>query len=145
MTSHSKRLVMLLASLGVAACATRPQRPAPEDAVITYSLPTNPVAAYHSKCEKMIGPFWLHEITRFADLVSVGQVVIEFDIPPSGGYARNAKIISNTGTDQNAEIAVRAVTEPVFPPMPRDVAAVLNNRPFHDQETFTIYAYTPKH
>ena len=145
MTSRSLHLVMLLASLGITACATHPQRPAREEAVITPLLPTNPVAAYRAQCENKIGPLWLHETKRFADLLGIGQAVIEFDVPIAGGHARNVKVISNTGTDQDAEIAVTAVTEPLFPPMPRDVAAVLNNRPFHDQETFTVYAYTPKH
>ena len=145
MNSRSFHLLMLLASLGIAACATHPQRPVHEDAVTTRPLPTNPVAAYRARCENMMGALWLHETKRFADLLAIGQAVIEFDIPIAGGHARDVKVISNTATDQLAEIAVTTVTQPVFPPMPRDVAAVLNNRPFHDQETFAIYSYTPKH
>jgi hypothetical protein len=70
--------------------------------------------------------------------------VIGFDIPVAGRHAQNIKVISNTGTDGLAEVAVTVVTEAVLPPMPRDVAAVLNNRPLHDQETFTVYSTPPK-
>ena len=90
-------------------------------------------------------PISRRETERAADHFGLGQAVIGFDIPVAGGHAQNVKVISNTGTDGLAEVAVTVVTEPVLPPMPPDVATVLNNQPLRDQETFMVRAATPKH
>lgn len=137
MRSHFLHFTVLLASLGVTACVTRPQQFAP--------VPSNPVAAYRVRCLDTMEPIWRRETERAADRLGLGQAVIAFEIPVTGGHARNVKVVSNTGTDGLSEVAVRTVPEAVLPPMPRDVAAVLNNQPLFDQEAFTVNAATPKH
>ncbi len=83
-------------------------------------------------------PAWEYEVRERADLLGVGEAVLRFDVPVKSGRADKVRVISNTGTETLAEIAVRVVTKANLPPMPPDVAAVLGGRPFQVENTFTV-------
>jgi len=67
---------------------------------------------------------------------------MRFEISVEGGPAKSVHVISNSGTEELAEIAVAVVTKAVFPPMPPDVAAVSNYKPRRMEESFTVNTNT---
>src|SRR6266446_3595720 len=97
--------ILLLATLGLGACAAPSSRTA---SVPFRPKPSNPVDAYYLRCQDIIEPFWRRQSRQSADLLGLGTAVLVFEIPRAGGHARGVKVISDTGPEALAEVAVAA-------------------------------------
>lgn len=121
-------VILTIFSLG--ACTSQPQAGKP------YTVQPNPSVL--CALQNIMRPIWQRETNKAADLLGLSKAVLRFNLSVNGGHTENVKVVSNTGPETLAETAVVVVTEAVFPPMPRDVAAVLNDQPLHVEDSFTV-------
>lgn len=106
--------------------------PAGVDAVGT------PIGRYRKAIADAIGSRWYHYVNKRIDLITVGSVRIRFFIN-SQGRAENVEILSNSSNSAFAEFSVLSITEAKIPPLPAEVAPLLDDNRLEIQYTFTIY------
>ncbi len=85
----------------------------------------NAVGSYTKAVLNALAVTWFQFQQTKLELMSAGEVVIEFEIDEKGKVSDVQVISNNTGNAANGRYAVRAVREAEFPPLPPDILARL--------------------
>ncbi|MEO6871866.1 MAG: hypothetical protein ABI233_06565 [Chthoniobacterales bacterium] len=93
---------------------------------------------YKKAMEDILGPIWYRAAAADPD-VTVGTVKLTFEIPATGGAARNLQIISNTAGVVDGRIARVAVRQLRASPIPEAILASEKTDHIKFEESFTVF------
>jgi outer membrane biosynthesis protein TonB len=98
-----------------------------------------PLGKYKKMLSDAIGSRWYYYVNAEIGLLNIGTVVIRFTVEQDGSV-RGIQVLSNTSNESFATCSIRSIVEAEIPPIPPDVAAVLNDGRIEVDYTFTILA-----
>jgi outer membrane biosynthesis protein TonB len=97
-----------------------------------------PMGRYNKAVSDAVGMRWYYYVAQQADLISVGTVRIHFAVSESG-HVRDVKVISGNANGVLADISLNAINEAEIPPIPPDVAAMLDGHQLDVDYDFSEY------
>ncbi|MEI6035799.1 MAG: hypothetical protein WCS65_16155 [Verrucomicrobiae bacterium] len=96
-----------------------------------------PLGRYKKMVSDAIGSRWYYYVNSQIGLLNIGTVDIRFQVGPEG-KAQRVKILSNTSNESFASVSMRSILEAEIPPIPPDVAKLLDNGRLEIDYSFTI-------
>jgi TonB family protein len=122
-----KRWVILAVGAALAACqATAPL------------APNTPLKAYEKEVITRMNTVWSRLSSEHIDQLAVGTIKVQLRVQPDGRVS-HLKIISNSGNEALANIAIRTVKETQIPPIPHAALAELPDGYMPEDFNFTVY------
>lgn len=97
-----------------------------------------PLGRYKKMLSDAIGSRWYYYVNNDLSLLSIGTVVIRFTVRQDG-RVEGIQVLSNTSNETFATCSIRSIMEAEIPPIPEDVASVLDNSRIEVDYTFTIH------
>ncbi|MCS7008504.1 MAG: hypothetical protein NZL93_01040, partial [Chthoniobacterales bacterium] len=98
-----------------------------------------PLGKYKKALTDAIGSRWYFYIKQNLSLMTVGTAIIRFYVMPSGKVS-GVKVLSNTSSESFASVSIRAIVDAEIPPMPPEVAELLENNRIEVDYTFSIFS-----
>ena len=99
-----------------------------------------PMGRYKKAISDAIGSRWYYYIGQREDVASFGTVKIHFVLDSSGTVLR-PKVVSNTGNSTLENISLQAVIDATIPPMPPEVAAIINSNQMDMDFSFALVEF----
>ncbi len=99
-----------------------------------------PMGRYHKAVSDAIGSRWYFLVDQHQDVTSFGTVKIHFVIDKSGAVLR-PRVISNSGNSTLEGVSLQAITDAEIPPIPPEVAALINSNQMDLDFSFALVAY----
>jgi outer membrane biosynthesis protein TonB len=96
-----------------------------------------PIGRYKKMVSDAIGSRWYYYVNNQIGLLNIGTVDIRFQVGPDG-KAQKIKILSNTSNESFASVSISSIVEAEIPPIPPDVAKLLDNGRLEIDYSFTI-------
>lgn len=96
-----------------------------------------PLGRYKKNISEAIGSRWYYYVNNQMGLLNIGTVTVQFVVNPDG-KVRNVKVISNTSNESFASVSINAIMEAEIPPIPQEVAKLLENGRIEIDYSFTI-------
>jgi len=96
-----------------------------------------PLGRFKKMLSDAIGSRWYYYVNNEIGLLNIGTVVIRFTVHEDGSV-KGIKVLSNTSNESFATCSIRSIVEAEIPPIPPDVAAVLEGGKIEVDYTFTI-------
>jgi len=96
-----------------------------------------PLGRYKKMVSDAIGSRWYYYVNDQMGLLSIGTVEVRFIVSQSG-KVQGIRVLSNTSNESFAACSVNAIADAEIPPIPDDVAKLLNNGRIEIDYTFTI-------
>ena len=96
-----------------------------------------PLGRYKKMVSDAIGSRWYYYVNSQIGLLNIGTVSIRFTVD-SDGKVKNLKVLSNTSNESFASVSTSAIIEAEIPPIPPDVASLLENNRIEIDYSFTI-------
>jgi outer membrane biosynthesis protein TonB len=97
-----------------------------------------PLGRYKKQIEDALGSRWYFYIAKQRDMVTVGTTRVTLEIEPDGRVT-HIKITENNASEVSANIALRAIEEAKFPPIPDDLLPTLPDGHYTMETSFTIF------
>lgn len=97
-----------------------------------------PLGRYQKLVNDAVGSRWYYYSNKRMDLVAIGNVQIHFVVTHEG-RVEGLRVISNTSNETVASFSIQAIVEARIPPMPPDVAAVIDPHGMEVTYNFGIY------
>ena len=98
-----------------------------------------PLGRYKKQVSDAIGSRWYYYVNSQAGLVGLGTTEVRFTVEPSG-KARGARVIRNTSNESLASISIASIVNAEIPPIPPEVAKLLDNGRLEIDYSFTVLA-----
>ncbi len=96
-----------------------------------------PLGHYKKMVSDAIGSRWYYYVNNQIGLLNIGTVDIRFQVG-SDGKAQKVRILSNTSNESFASVSINSILEAEIPPIPPDVAKLLDNGRLEIDYSFTI-------
>ena len=96
-----------------------------------------PLGRYKKMVSDAIGSRWYYYVNDQIGLLNIGTVEIRF-VVASDGKVGKVKVLSNTSNESFASVSVNSIIEAEIPPIPEDVAKLLDNGRIEIDYSFTI-------
>lgn len=96
-----------------------------------------PMGRYKKMLSDAIGSRWYYYVQNDMGLLNIGTVVIRFVVRPDG-RVEGIRVLSNSSNESFANTSVRSIIEAEIPPIPPEVASVLDGSKIEVDYTFTI-------
>ncbi|MCK9588432.1 MAG: hypothetical protein M0Q93_03590 [Terrimicrobiaceae bacterium] len=96
-----------------------------------------PLGRYKKMVSDAIGSRWYYYVNDQIGLLNIGTVEIRFTVS-SDGKAGGIKVLGNTSNESFASVSVNSIIEAEIPPIPDEVAKLLDNGRLEIDYTFTI-------
>ncbi len=96
-----------------------------------------PLGRYKKNVSDAIGSRWYYYVNSQIGLLNIGTVDVRF-IVDSKGKVGGVKVVSNTSNESFASVSVNSIIEAEIPPIPEDVAKLLDNGRLEIDYSFTI-------
>ncbi len=96
-----------------------------------------PLGRYKKMISDAIGSRWYYYVNEQLGLLNIGTVSVRFVVLPDG-KVRNVEVLSNTSNESFASVSVSAIMDAEIPPIPPDVAKILDNSRIEIDYSFTI-------
>jgi len=96
-----------------------------------------PLGRYKKMVSDAIGSRWYYYVNNQIGLLNIGTVDIRFQVGPEG-KAQQVKVLSNTSNESFASVSISSILEAEIPPIPPDVAKLLDNGRLEIDYSFTI-------
>jgi len=96
-----------------------------------------PLGRYKKMVSDAIGSRWYYYVNSQIGLLNIGTVDIRF-IVEANGKVRNVRVTSNSSNESFASVSVNSIIEAEIPPIPEDVAKLLDNGRIEIDYSFTI-------
>ena len=96
-----------------------------------------PLGRYKKMVSDAIGSRWYYYVNSQIGLLNIGTVDIRFQVGPEG-KVQGVKVISNTSNESFASVSITSVLEAEIPPIPPEVAKLLDNGRLEIDYSFTI-------
>src|SRR5437763_663954 len=122
-----RRCATLILAVFLAACQTAPQL-----------SPATRLKDYEKEVTTRMQATWLGLARERVDSLSVGTARVLFKVS-SEGHVSELKVVSNSGNQSLATVALLTVQRTVLPPIPRAALAELPQGNMPGDCTFTVY------
>jgi len=96
-----------------------------------------PMGRYKKMLSDAIGSRWYYYVQNDMGLLNIGTVVIRFVVRPDG-RVEGVRVLTNSSNESFANTSVRSIIEAEIPPIPPEVASVLEDGKIEVDYTFTI-------
>ena len=96
-----------------------------------------PLGRYKKMVSDAIGSRWYYYVNNQIGLLNIGTVDIRF-IVQADGKVRNVRVTSNSSNESFASVSVNSIIEAEIPPIPEEVAKLLDNGRLEIDYSFTI-------
>lgn len=96
-----------------------------------------PIGRYKKMVSDAIGSRWYYYVNDQIGLLNIGTVDVRFTVSPSGKVG-GVKVISNTSNESFASVSVNSIIEAEIPPIPEEIAKLLDNGRLEIDYSFTI-------
>lgn len=98
-----------------------------------------PIGRYKKALTDAIGSRWYFYVQQNLSLMTIGTAVIRFYVHPDGRVS-GVKVLTNSSSESFASVSIRAILEAEIPPMPPEVAELLESNRIEVDYTFSILA-----
>ena len=96
-----------------------------------------PLGRYKKMVSDAIGSRWYYYVNDQIGLLNIGTVEVRF-IVSSTGKVGGIKVLSNTSNESFASVSVNSIIEAEIPPIPEEIAKLLDNGRLEIDYSFTI-------
>lgn len=96
-----------------------------------------PLGRYKKMLSDAIGSRWYYYVNDQIGLLDIGTVDIRF-LVAADGKARNVRVLSNSSNESFASVSINAILEAEIPPIPEEVAKLLDKGRLEVDYSFTI-------
>jgi outer membrane biosynthesis protein TonB len=96
-----------------------------------------PLGRYKKMVSDAIGSRWHYHVRHRMGLLDLGTVEVRFTVLPDG-TVKAPLVVSNTSNESFAAVCITSVVNAEIPPMPAEVAKVLDNGRLEIDYSFTI-------
>lgn len=96
-----------------------------------------PIGRYKKMVSDAIGSRWYYYVNSQIGLLNIGTVDIRFTVSPDGKVS-GVKVISNTSNESFASVSISSIVEAEIPPIPEEVAKLLDSGRLEIDYSFTI-------
>lgn len=96
-----------------------------------------PLGRYKKDVSDAIGSRWYYYVNNQIGLLNIGTVDVRFTVSSDGKVGR-VKVVSNTSNESFASVSVNSIIEAEIPPIPEEVAKLLDNGRLEIDYSFTI-------
>lgn len=96
-----------------------------------------PLGRYKKMISDAIGSRWYYYVNDQIGLLNIGTVDIRFVVSADGKVGK-VKVLSNTSNESFASVSVNSIIEAEIPPIPEEVAKLLDNGRIEIDYSFTI-------
>jgi hypothetical protein len=96
-----------------------------------------PLGRYKKMVSDAIGSRWYYHVNSQMGLLNIGTVEITFTVTPEG-KVKAPRVISNTSNESFASVSIAAIVQAEIPPIPPEVAKILENGRLQIDYSFTI-------
>lgn len=96
-----------------------------------------PLGRYKRMVSDAIGSRWYYYVNSQIGLLNIGTVSVRFTVSADGKVS-GVKVISNTSNESFASVSISSIIEAEIPPIPEDVAKLLDNGRLEIDYSFTI-------
>ena len=97
-----------------------------------------PLGRYQKLVGDSVGSRWYYYVGQRMDLITVGEARIRFCVNTSG-HVEDVQIMSNTSNQIFGEYCIQSIIKAELPPIPPDLAALLEDGKLEIEFSFTIY------
>ena len=98
-----------------------------------------PLGRYKKQVSDAIGSRWYYYVKSQSGLLNLGTVEIRFTVEPSG-KVRGPRILRNSSNESLASVSIASIINAEIPPIPPDVAKLLDNGRLEIDYSFTVLA-----
>ena len=96
-----------------------------------------PLGRYKKMVSDAIGSRWYYYVNDQIGLLNIGTVEVRF-VVSSTGKVGGIKVLSNTSNESFASVSVNSIIEAEIPPIPEEIAKLLDNGRIEIDYSFTI-------
>lgn len=96
-----------------------------------------PLGRYKKQVSDAIGSRWYYYVNSQLGLLNIGRVEIRFTVSPEGKI-KNPQVLSNSSNESFASVSLAAIMAAKIPPIPPDVAKILENGRLEIDYSFSI-------
>lgn len=96
-----------------------------------------PMGRYKKMLADAIGSRWYYYVNEQMGLINVGTLEVSF-VVKADGKVEKVRVVSNTSNESFASCSVRAIMEAEIPPIPKELAPMLEGNRIEIDYTFTI-------
>ncbi len=99
-----------------------------------------PLGRYKKQVSDAIGSRWYYYVNSQLGLLNVGRVEIRFTITPEGKI-KAPQVLSNSSNESFASVSLASIMAAEIPPIPPDVAKILENGRLEIDYSFSILGH----
>lgn len=104
----------------------------------SVSAEATPIGRYKKAVADAIGSRWYYYVDERMGLLSIGTVDVTFRVT-SAGKVTGLRVVRSNGNSSLENCSIQSITDAKLPPIPRDIAATLQNGCMEIDYSFTIY------
>lgn len=99
-----------------------------------------PLGRYKKQISDAIGSRWYYYVSSQMGLLNIGTVDIRFTVTPEGKI-KSPEVLSNSSNESFASVSLASVVQAQIPPMPPEVAKLIENGRLEIDFSFTIVGH----
>lgn len=99
-----------------------------------------PLGRYKKQVSDAIGSRWYYYVNSQMGLLNIGTVDIRFTVTPEGKI-KSPQVLSNSSNESFASVSLASVVQAEIPPMPEEVAKLIENGRLEIDFSFTIIGH----
>ena len=99
-----------------------------------------PLGRYKKQISDAIGSRWYYYVNSQMGLLNIGTVDIRFTVTPEGKI-KSPEVLSNSSNESFASVSLASVVQAQIPPMPPEVAKLIENGRLEIDFSFTIVGH----
>jgi outer membrane biosynthesis protein TonB len=99
-----------------------------------------PLGRYKKQVSDAIGSRWYYYVNSQMGLLNIGTVEIRFTVTPEGKI-KSPLVLSNSSNESFASVSLASVVQAEVPPMPPEVAKLIENGRLEIDFSFTILGH----
>jgi outer membrane biosynthesis protein TonB len=99
-----------------------------------------PLGRYKKQVSDAIGSRWYYYVNSQMGLLNIGTVEIRFTVTPEGKI-KSPQVLSNSSNESFASVSLASVVQAEIPPMPPEVAKLIENGRLEIDFSFTILGH----
>ena len=99
-----------------------------------------PLGRYKKQVSDAIGSRWYYYVNSQMGLLNIGTVDIRFTVTPEGKI-KSPQVLSNSSNESFASVSLASVVQAEIPPMPQEVAKLIENGRLEIDFSFTIIGH----
>jgi hypothetical protein len=114
----SRAVAMIIGLVALSSCETASTEDPALNVAVTSEIRGPEAKRYVKTIYNRIGRIWYALVSSNSDNIEVGTVETKSEIPVNGGKLRKCHVVSNTGNDMDATLALKAISAVRVPAVP---------------------------